>query len=77
MANILVRANLEKDTLHLKSKKVLPNAILKELASVTEQKTEKGYFYEMPLLMFNCYVIYRLSLLSENMIGYLDQCEID
>ena len=75
MANILVRANLEKDTLHLKSKKVLPNAILKELASVTEQKTEKGYFYEMPLLMFNCYVIYRLSLLSENMIGYLDQSE--
>ena len=75
MANIIVRANLEKDTLHLKSKKVLPNVILKELASVTETITDKGYFYEMPLLMFNCYVIYRLSLLSDKMVKYLDQTE--
>jgi len=75
MANIIVRANLEKDTLHLKCKKNLPNVILKELASVTETETDKGYFYEMPLLMFNCYVIYRLSLLSDKMVKYLDQSE--
>lgn len=75
MANIYVKADLEKDLLYLKSNRNLSNVILKELASVTETKTEKGYFYEMPLLMFNCYVIYRLSLLSDNMIGYLKDDE--
>ena len=44
MANIIVRANLEKDTLHLKSKKVLPNVILKEFSLSNRNNNRQGVF---------------------------------
>lgn len=72
MASIFVKADDLNDKIYLFSKNPFPLAITSELSSVNMTENKKGYYCEMPLLLFNSYVIDKLDQMKSGLVEYMD-----